>query len=179
MLKILGFTIFLYVVLKLCRLMVRPVVADPDAEATGRIVARAGEPMLLIGTFGLSLLLASYATWWNNQFLEGHYAYASGCYARMAASHHLPARPERFGSMEAADAASNYVWSAELHGGQLGMRRDVIDKKLDQARIAYSNYYSGLAATNARQKIAASFRDLDRCLNGKGRPRGELLTPNV
>jgi hypothetical protein len=135
--------------------------------------------MLLIGTFGLSLLLIIYTTWWGHRFAEGHYTYASGCYAKLAAAHHLPGRPERFGSFEAADSASGYVRSAEIHGSLLGMRTDVIDKKLDQARIAYSNYYASLAARNSRQRIAAAFDDLDRCLNGDGAPRGELLTPDV
>jgi hypothetical protein len=157
--------------------MVRPAVGDRDTEATWRTRIRAGEPTLLIGTFGLSLLLTLYTTWWTHRFKEGHYTYAMDCYAKMAASHHLPARPERFGSFKAAEAASGFVWSAELHGGQLGMRKDVIDKKLDQARIAYSNYYTSLAAKNSRERIAASFKDLDRCLKGEGTPRGELLSP--
>lgn len=179
MVRILGYAIFVYLVLKLCRLMVSPATGDRDTEAAWRTVVRAGEPMLFIGIFGFAAMIAIYTTWWGNRFKEGWYAYSTDCYARMAASHHLPGRPARFGSYNAAQAVTGHFRSAEIHGTQLGLRKEVIDRELDRARIAYSRHYSGLAEKNSRQGIAVSFEDLDRCLKSEGSPRGELLTPNV
>lgn len=138
---------------------------------------RAGEPGLLLGTLTLFALLATYVTWWNHRFLEGHYAYATDCYSKMAASHLLPGRPGKFGSYEASKVAKGHVAFAEIHGVQLGMPLTEIDRKLDEGRIAYSGYFTRLANANAQQGIAASLGDLDRCLNGDGSPRGELLNP--
>ena len=177
MLSILGYTIFLYLVLKLCRLLVRPA-GDRDTHATWRTVIRAGEPMLSIGIFGFAAMIALYASWWAHQFNEGQYSYSTDCYARMAASHHLPDRPVRFGSYNAAQAVGWHFRFAEIHGSKLGLRQEVIDRKLNQARIAYSEYYAGLVARGSRQKTAA-LDDLDRCLTEEGAPRGELLTPNI
>jgi hypothetical protein len=135
--------------------------------------------MLSIGIFGFAAMIAIYTTWWGQRFAEGQYTYSTDCYARMAASHHLPGRPVRFGSYNAAQAATGHLRFAEIHGSQLGISKEVIERKLDQARIGYSEYYGGLAAKGSRQGIAASVADLDRCLKGEGAPRGELLTPNV
>ncbi len=179
MLRILGYAIFVYLVLKLCRLMVRPAAGDGDTEAAWRTVIRSGEPMLFIGIFGFAAMIAIYTTWWGHRFKEGWYTYSTDCHARMAASHHLPGRPVRFGSYGAAQAAAGHLRSAEIHGAQLGLRKEIIDRKVDQARIAYSRYYTVVAARNSRQAVAASFDGLDRCLRGEGSPRGELLTPNV
>jgi hypothetical protein len=179
MLSILAYTIFLYLVLKVMRLMIRPAVGpDRDERSFGAILG-AGEPNLLIGVFGLATLITIYTTWWAGQFNRGEYSYSTDCYAKLAASHHLPARPVRFGSWKAADAASGYVELAEIHGAKLGLGRDAIDRKLTQAMTARAAYYTDLAAKNARPKIAASFNDLDRCLKGEGHPKGEILTPNV
>ena len=147
------------------------------AEATLPTRLRAGEPALLIGTLVLFALLAVYVTWWNNRFLEGHYAYAADCYSKMAASHLLPGRPEKFGSYEASKVARGYVAFAEIHGAQLGMPVEANDRKLHEGRMAYSGHFTRLANEKAHQNIAASFGDLDRCLNGDGSPRGELLSP--
>lgn len=179
MLQIFGYTIFLYLVLKLSRLMVRPAAGDRDTEAAWRTVIRAGEPMLFIGIFGSAAMIAIYATWWSNQFNQGQYAYSADCYARMAASHHLPGRPKRFGSYDAAQMVSGHAKFAEIHGAQLGMRKEAIDRKLDRARLAYSEYYTGLAAKGSGPGIAASFGDLDRCLKDEGGPSGDLFRPNV
>lgn len=179
MLRIVGYAIFLYLVLKLCRLMVRPAAGDRDGGTTLGTVLRSGEPMLFIVIFGFAAIIAAYATWWGNRFNEGQYSYATDCYARMAASHHLPGRPVRFGSYRAAQAAEGHLSFAEIHGLKLGEEKDVVDRKLEQARIAYSRYYTGLAAEGSGQKIAASIAGLDRCLKGEGSPRGELLTPDV
>jgi hypothetical protein len=178
MLRILGYTIFLYLVLKLCRLLVRPAAGDRDNQPTLRALIRAGEPMLAIGIFGFAAMIAIYAGWWGQRFNQGQYSYSSDCYARMAASHHLPGRPARFGSYNAARAAEGHLEFAEIHGSKLGLRHEIIDRKLNQAQRAYSAYYAGLAARGPRQKIAA-LDDLDRCLKGEGAPRGELLTPNI
>jgi len=146
-------------------------------EATWSTRLRAGEPMLLIGTLTLFALLAVYVTWWSHRFLEGHYTYATDCYSKMAASHLLPGRPARFGSYEASMVAKGHVAFAESHGAQLGMRIEDIDRKLDEGRIAWSARFGRLANEKAQRKIEASFADLDRCLNGDGSPRGELLSP--
>ncbi|MEO7177889.1 MAG: hypothetical protein ABIW83_03515 [Allosphingosinicella sp.] len=167
----------LYAGMKFAHLVAGAGLGFGRAEATWSTRIRAGEPMLLIGTLTVFALLAIYVTWWTNRFLEGHYSYARDCYSRMAASHLLPGRPDRFGSYRAAEKSRHYVWSAEEHGGQLGMRRDAIDRRLDQGRTAYANYFTRLANQNARQEIAASFGGLDRCLNGDGSPRGEILSP--
>lgn len=179
MVRIIGYAIFLYLVLKLCRLLVTPAAADRDSRATLGSLIRAGEPMLFAGTFGLAVLIAIYTTWWTRQFAEGQYTYSADCYAKMAASHRLAGRPARFGSYGAAQAAGGHLKFAKIHGSQLGLRQEVIDRELDRARIAYSGYYNGLDANRSGRKIAAAFADLDRCLKGEGAPRGELLRPNL
>jgi hypothetical protein len=177
MLWVIAWGLCLYAGIKFGHLIVGTGFGFGRGEATLSSRLRAGEPMLLIGTLSITALVAIYTTWWKHRFLEGHYTYAMDCYSKMAASHLLPGRPERFGSFDAADAATDYVWSAEMHGAQLGMRVDDIDRKLIQGRLAYSGYFARLASENARGKIAASFAGLDRCLNHEGAPKGEFLNP--
>lgn len=177
MLKIILWTFCLYAGLKFGHLVAGAGLGFGRSQPTLSARLRAGEPLLLIGVLSLSGLVAVYATWWTNRFLEGHYAYASDCYSKLAASHVLPGRPARFGSYQAAEAARWYVSSAEIHGARLGMGIDVIDRSLDQGRVAYSDYFTKLASGDERGKIAASFDGLDRCLKDEGSPRGELLNP--
>ena len=177
MLKIIVWTFCLYAGLKFGHLVAGAGLGFGRTRATVRARLRAGEPMLLIGALSLCGLVAIYTTWWTNRFLEGHYAYASDCYSKLAASHMLPGRPARFGSYEAAESARWYVRSAEIHGAQLGMALDSIDRKLEKGRLAYSDYFTKLASGDERGKIAASFRGLDRCLKDEGSPRGELFSP--
>jgi hypothetical protein len=177
MLKVLVWTGSLYAGLKFGQLTMGAGLGFGRSEATWPEKLRAGEPRLLIGTLGLCALLLAYTTWWTDSFLRGHYAYATDCYSKMAASHLLPDRPARFGSYQAAESARGYVRSAQIHGGQLGMRSEQVDRRLIEGRTAYSNYFAGLASRNERSKIAASLQGLDRCLEGDGNPRGELLNP--
>jgi len=177
MLHIAGWTLCLYLGIKFCHLVAGPALGIRRDEVSWTRRLSAGEPMLLVGTVSLCALIVGYGTWWTHRFAQGHYAYATDCYGKMAASHLLPGRPGRFGSYDAAEAATGYVRSAEIHGAQLGMRVDDIDRKLTEGRSAWSVYFTRLAAGNARPRIAASFRDLDRCLNGDGIPRGEILSP--
>ncbi len=177
MFTLIAWTFGLYGGIKFAHLVTGAGLGFGRSDATWSTRLRAGEPMLLIGTLAVFALLAVYVTWWTNRFLEGHYTYASDCYSKMAASHLLPGRPARFGSYDASETVGGYVRSAEIHGAQLGMRVDVIDRKLDQGRLAYSSYYAKLASRNDRRKIAATFNGLDRCLDGDGSPKGELLSP--
>lgn len=177
MLKIIVWTFCLYGGLKFGHLISGAGLGFGRSEAGLWARLRSGEPGLLLGTLGACALVMVYAGWWTNRFLEGHYAYATDCYSRMAASHHLPERPARFGSYRAAEQASGYVRSAEIHGVQLGMSADVIDRRLEQGREAYSAYFAKLASASERASIAASFHGLDRCLKGEGMPKGELVKP--
>jgi hypothetical protein len=177
MVKLIAWTFALYAGMKFAQLVTGAGLGFSREEVGWSTRLRAGEPRLLIATLGVFALLATYVTWWNHRFLEGHYAYATDCYSRMAASHLLPGRPAKFGSYEASKAARGHVAFAEIHGVQLGMRIADIDRKLDEGRLAYSGYFERLAHDKAQREIAASFSSLDRCLNGDGSPRGELLNP--
>jgi hypothetical protein len=177
MLKLVAWTLALYAGLKFAQWVTGAGLGYGREEVSWSTRLRAGEPALTIATLGLFALLATYVTWWNHRFLEGQYAYSSDCYSKMAASHLLPGRPSRFGSYEASKAAQGHVAFAEIHGFQLGMRVEDVDRKLDEGRLAYSRYFGRLAQGRAGAKIAQSFGELDRCLNRDGSPRGELLNP--
>jgi hypothetical protein len=177
MLKLIAWTFALYAGMKFAQLLTGAGEGFDRAEVSWSTRLRAGEPRLLIATLSLFALLACYITWWNHRFLEGQYAYATDCYSKMAASHLLPGRPAKFGSYEASQVARGHVAFAEIHGAQLGMRVEDVDRKLDEGRLAYSGYFTRLAHNKARPEIAASLGGLDRCLNGDGSPRGELLNP--
>ena len=177
MLKVLVWTACLYAGLKFGRLITGAGLGFGHSEASWPDRLRSGEPKLLIGTLGVCALLLVYTNWWTGRFLQGHYAYSTDCYSRMAASHLLPGRPSRFGSYDAAESARGYVRSAHIHGGQLGMGAAEVDRKLVERASAYSAYFAGLARRNDRAGIAASFQGLDRCLQGEGNPKGELLSP--
>jgi hypothetical protein len=174
MLHFVEWTFLLYVVLKVCQLLFGPG-GRRDAPLSARL--RAGEPMLMIATFGGSALLIAFGTWWQHRFLEGHYERSADCYGKLTAAKQLPGLPARFRSFDAADAVDQLRWSAQVHGSQLGLREADIDHKLEQERFAYAASYARLAATNAPRALPAAFDDLDRCLNGEGRHHGELLRP--
>jgi hypothetical protein len=177
MLKLLVWTGCLYAGLKFGALITGAGLGFGRDRATWAERLRSGEPKLLIGTLGLCALLLVYTGWWTDRFLHGHYAYATDCYSKLAASHLLPGRPARFGAYGASESARGYVRSAQIHGAQLGIDPGEIDRKLIEGRAAYSGYFAGLASRNERGKIAASFQALDRCLKSDGNPRGELLNP--
>lgn len=177
MLKIIGWTLCLYLAFKFGHWMVTPKARYNGTETTLVDRARAGEPWFLIAAIVVVALFTTYTSWWRHKFAKGEYEYSKSCYAKIMAARHLPALPGKFGSFEAATAARGYYKFAQIHGLQLEMRKDDIDDKLNQARIGYSDYYTALATKNAPQKIAASFKDLERCLKGDGAPRGELLNP--
>jgi hypothetical protein len=131
--------------------------------------------MLIISVVTCALLILTFTTWWTHRFADAHYKYATNCYAKMAAAHQLPGIPAKFGSFEATEVSRHYYKFAEEHGSQLGMARDAVHRKLTHDIGVDAAYYARLAATGDRRAIAASFNDLDRCLNGDGSPRGELV----
>jgi hypothetical protein len=177
MLNALAWTFGLYLAIKFCHLIASPSSGYGETESTIATKIRAGEPMLLIGTLAVSATIIVFTTWWSHRFAENQYRHASDCYAKMSAAARLPNMPASLGGFQAVEAVRGYRKSAVIHGGQLGIRRDVIDKKLEQARDAYSKLYADLAAKNARPAIVASLVDLDRCLRGEWEPHGEILRP--
>jgi hypothetical protein len=177
MVKVIVWALCLYAGIKFGHLIASAGLGFGRSETSWSKRLRGGEPWLMIGTLVLALLVGSYVSWWTHRFAEGQYTYASDCYGRMAAAHLLPGRPARFDRYDAARAAAGHVRFAEIHGAQLGIPAAAVDKKLDEGRLAYSRHFARLASENARSGIAASFRSLDRCLNGDGSPRGEILNP--
>lgn len=177
MFTLIGWTLGLYAGIKFAHLISGAGRGFDRSEAGWSARIRAGEPGLSIGALAVFAILAAYVTWWNQRFLEGHYTYAADCYSRMSASHLVPGRPAKFGSYEASKMTRWYVKSAGIHGAQLGMRAEVIDRNLERGRGAYSAYFTRLASGNEPGKVAASLDGLDRCLNGDGSPKGELLRP--
>ena len=177
MVRIFEWTALLYLVLKTCQLLFGPIARIVDAPLRTKL--RSGEPMLAIGVFGCAGLLTLYGAWYAHTFAERWYAYSSGCYAKLSAAHQLPLlmRADRFGSFDAAETTSGAFEFAEVHGSKLGIPLKTIDARLDHDRLAYSAYYARITANNDRHAVAAAFADLDRCLRGVGRPRGELLHP--
>ncbi|MEA3004542.1 MAG: hypothetical protein QOH81_3330 [Sphingomonadales bacterium] len=177
MLGIIEWTLFLYLALKVCHFLFGPLARRTDAPLWTKL--RSGEPMLMIGVFGSSALLTIYGMWFSHTNAERWYAYSTGCYAKLAAAHQLPLlmRAKNFGAYDAAMITSNYFDSAEIHGLKLGIRLEVIKKKLNYDGLSYSGYYGRITAKNDRRAIAASFADLHRCLKHVGAPRGEFLSP--
>lgn len=177
MLNVAGWTFALYAMLKLCHLVLGPK-RGPDREPIAlRTRLRAGEPGLLAGTVAVAALLVLYTSWWSHTFLSGHYAYATGCYPRMAAARYLPGVPARLGSYGASEAVGNFRRSAEIHGGKLGLDEAAIDRGLDRSRAVLARRYSAIAAADDRAGIAAALDGVEQCFRGKGRPRGEILHP--
>lgn len=177
MVRVFEWILFLYLVLKLCHLLFAPSDRESAAPLWARV--RAGEPMLAIGVVGCSALLTLYGAWFARTSAQRWYAYSTACYSRLAAAHELPLpmRAKRLGSYDAAESMSGYLNSAELHGVKLGIPLATIDGKLGRDRLATAARYARITAAGDGTAIAASFADLDRCLNHVGAPRGELLNP--
>jgi hypothetical protein len=175
MLHFIEWTIFLYVVLKVCQLLFGPASRRTDAPLRARL--RSGEPMLMVVIFGGSALLVLFGTRWHHRFIQGHYDRGVSCYGKLAAAKLLPGLPGKFRSFEAGEAARELREKAEDHGVQLGLSVEEIDRRLQQSTVATSASYTRLAAANSRPALAAAFNDLDRCVKGDSTPDGERPRP--
>jgi len=177
MLKAAAWTFALYAVLKLCHLVLGPK-TTPDREPIAlQRRLRAGEPSLLAATVAVAAFVMLYTNWWSHRFLAGHYAFATGCYPKVAAARYLPGVPARLGSYQASETVGGFRRWAEVHGGQLGLDEHAIDRALDRSRAAYARRYAAIAAADDRQGIAAALDGVARCFRGEGKPRGEILHP--
>lgn len=176
MLRTVAWTLVLYLAIKVCHILFRPAAGYGRTDVPLWTKLRAGEPMLLIGIFGLAALFTLYTTWFSRRFAEHWYAYSSGCYAKVAAAHALP-NAGRFRTYDAAEQTRGDFNFAEIHGAKLGIPVAAIDRKLERDRLGYAAYYASIAARNDRRAIAASFADLDRCMKRIGAPRGDFIHP--
>jgi hypothetical protein len=174
MLRIFGYTVCIYLVIKASHAIARPVTGYAVPAPTFRDMLRAGEPMLLIAALSISLLATMYLDWWFHRLGEREYVHARGCYVQLKAVKRLPREQTRLDPFDVEEQAGIYRWTGEKHGAWLGWGEDAMRRDFERATRSYLARHAG---SNSPRATAALLGDVGRCFRDEWEPHGEILNP--
>jgi hypothetical protein len=142
-----------------------------------REAVRAGEPMILITAFLLSIIATLYPQWSNTRLGAREIGHSTICYGQLAASGRLPGIYKAFDQNAIEDYKNRYRWVAQEHAPWVKISPDTIAILLDGIQRHYDAYYADITSKRDARSIRREFEAIERCFRDEWEVHGELFNP--
>lgn len=163
--KAILWLIFMYATLKVAGIVFAKSAGFGRSALSLRDRLRAGEPMLFISAFMLSVPLALLTSWYSHATLTGMFERSTDCYGRVVALRHLPAVTRGVDGYTVYESVQDFRATSFAMAANLGMTTGDVDRILARKVAVFADQYAAMRRLAVHRRTQEQIDRAKACLH--------------